>query len=243
MFIADFVTHRIKAKMQELTLQQAIDLCQIPDSLNEQGISRALQFIVTEANLPLDKWTVQERIVALFHYITAQEKGDWQLVDNGSVADYLIEQDYPETPYIFQDDGDLFHIVPLTGECVEAIERATDSTRGKWILASMAATIRAENDDFDGIPDERISENMTRLLALPESVFNRFLAHFQAAQIHLAHGVNIDFHDDGIILLPKGGTGLPPVRFQFDEVLEQPTIALWRKPDEFSANNLLTTQI
>ena len=107
----------------------------------------------------------------------------------------------------------------------------------------MAATIRAENDDFDGIPDERISENMTRLLALPESVFNRFLAHFQAAQIHLAHCVNIDFHDDGIILLPKGGTGLPPVRFQFDEVLGQPTIALWRKPDEFSANNLLTTQI
>ena len=45
MFIADFVTQRIKAKMQELTLQQAIDLCQIPDSLNEQGISRALQFI------------------------------------------------------------------------------------------------------------------------------------------------------------------------------------------------------
>jgi len=198
---------------------------------------------VKETNLPLDKWTVQERIVALFHYITAQEKGDWQLVDNGSVTDYLIEQDYPETPYIFQDDGDLFHIVPLTGEYVEAIERATDSTRGKWILAAMAATIRAENDDFDGIPDERISENMTRLLALPESVFNRFLAHFQAAQIHLAHCVNIDFHDDGIILLPKGGTGLPPVRFQFDEVLEQPTITLWRKPYEFSANNLLTTQI
>lgn len=243
MFIADFVTRRIKSQMQELTLQQAIDLCQVPDSFNEQGISRALQFIVKETNLPLDKWTVQERIVALFHYITAQEKGDWQLVDNGSVADYLIEQDYPETPYIFQDDGDLFHIVPLTGEYVEAIERATDSTRGKWILAAMAATIRAENDDFDGIPDERISENMTRLLALPESVFNRFLAHFQAAQIHLAHCVNIDFHDDGIILLPKGDTGLPPVRFQFDEVLEQPTITLWRKPDEFSANNLLTTQI
>lgn len=155
----------------------------------------------------------------------------------------MIEQDYPETPYIFQDDGDLFHIVPLTGEYVEAIERATDSTRGKWILAAMAATIRAENDDFNGIPDERISENMTRLLALPESVFNRFLAHFQAAQIHLTHCVNIDFHDDGIILLPKGGTGLLPVRFQFDEVLGQPTIALWRKPDEFSANNLLTTQI
>ena len=78
MFIADFVTRRIKSQMQELTLQQAIDLCQVPDSFNEQGISRALQFIVKETNLPLDKWTVQERIVALFHYITAQEKGDWQ---------------------------------------------------------------------------------------------------------------------------------------------------------------------
>jgi|GEM_PF-5333764 len=45
MFISDFVTRRIKSQMQELTLQQAIDLCQVPDSFNEQGISRALQFI------------------------------------------------------------------------------------------------------------------------------------------------------------------------------------------------------
>ena len=242
MFIADFVTRRIKAKMQELTLQQAIDLCQIPDSLNEQGISRALQFVVTETNLPLDEWTVQERIVALFHYITAQEKGDWQLVENGSVSGYLIEQDYPETPYTFEDDSDVFQIVPLTGEYLEAVERASDNTRGSWILAAMAATVRDVNDDFDGSADERIQFNKQQFLTLPESVFNRFLGHFQAAQIHLTHGVNVDFQDDGVVVLPKGGAGLPPVRFQFDEIMGQATIALWRKFDEFSANDLSTTE-
>ena len=46
MFIDDFVTKRIRARMQELTLRQAIELCQIPDQLNELGISRALSMIV-----------------------------------------------------------------------------------------------------------------------------------------------------------------------------------------------------
>lgn len=112
MFINDFVTKRISAKMQELTLRQAIDLCEIPTNMNELGISRALQFIVTETNLPLEKWTAQERIAAICHYLTAQEQGDFVVVNGAYLSDYMIERDYPEQPYTF-DNGELM-IVPLS---------------------------------------------------------------------------------------------------------------------------------
>lgn len=118
MFINDFVTKRINAKMRELTLRQAIDLCEIPDEFNELGISRALEAVITETTLPLSEWTIQERIAALIHYITAQERGDWQVADGVNVSDYLIDSDYPLSNYLFDD----FEIIPLTAKYVEAIE-------------------------------------------------------------------------------------------------------------------------
>lgn len=222
--------------MQELTLRQAIDLCEIPTNMNELGISRALQFIVTETNLPLEKWTAQERIAAICHYLTAQEQGDFVVVNGAYLSDYMIERDYPEQPYTF-DNGELM-IVPLTGEYMEAIERACQgvNARGDWLVAAMAASIHGGN--FDGSADEFVQENIKRLLALPESEFDRLCRHFMHAQQHLAHGFELTFTDNGIAVLPQtGGDGLPSVQFQFNEIIGETTLALWGKSNEFGTND------
>lgn len=234
MFITPFVTRRIHATMQELTLRQAIDLCQIPAHLNELGTSRALEAIVAESNLPLKDWTVQERIAALGHYITAQEQGDWRLTEDAMFSDYLIEQDYPAEPYRFDD----LEIVPLTGEYAEAVERAQNSQTGDWIMSAMAACIRTPDDAWDGTADEFVQTNREQLFRLPESEFAHLLHHFEAAQQHLAHDVEIGFDADGIVL--KGGAGLSPVRFRFIEIVSEAVQELWRSVDEPSASHFHT---
>lgn len=242
MFISDFTTQRIRAKMQELTLRQAIDLCEIPETMNELGISRALNAIIAETNLPLDEWTVQERLAAICHYITAQEKGDWRVANGAMLSDYLVAQDYPDTSYIIDDD---LEIVPLTAPYAEAMERAVqDKGRGDWIVAAMAATIRQRDEEvWQGSPDEFVQENMERLFGLPESEFAYLLPHFLTAQKHLAHGFELTFTGNGIAVLPqKGGTDLPSVQFRFIKIIAETTRTIWQKPDNFGADDYDTPQ-
>lgn len=241
MFINDFVTKRIHAKMQELTLRQAIDLCEIPEHLNELGISRALAAIVAETTLPLSQWTAQERLAAICHYLTAQKQGDFEVAAGTKLSDYTLDNDYPDT--LYQIDDDLM-IVPLTGEYLEAVERACQGKdkRGDWLVGAMAASIRS-HEPFDGSADEFVQENIARLLVLPESEFTRLLNHFFAAQAHLAHGFELTFTASGIAVLPQiGGDGLPSVQFQFDGIIGKATKALWREPDDFGADDFNTAQ-
>lgn len=239
MFIMPFTTKRINAKMRELTMREAIDLCAIPDHLQELGISRALQAVVAETNLPLEQWTVQERMAAVGHYITAQEEGDWALLDGVSYAQCLLEQDYPEQPYRFeQADGAMMEIVPLTGEYAEACERAVVglnaehfAAAGNWVMAAMAATVRLAGSEWDGTADEFVQENIKRLQELPESAFAELHNHFQAAWQQMAHGFHLAFDADGLFALARvqeGGAGLVPVRFQFIACIGSATAALWR---------------
>lgn len=234
MFILPFSTKRINAQMRELTVRQAVDLCQIPDHLNELGIGRALNAIVAETNLPLETWTVQERYAAIGHYITALEQGDWQVSDNAMYSDYTTDKDYPEQGYTFQEsDGTTLEIVPLTGEYAEACERAVASmgtAAGNWVVAVMAATIRLQGSDWDGTPDAFVQENITRLMDMPESDFARLHQHFQQAWFEQAHGFDLGFDGDGIFVIPnqKGGVGLLPVRFPFIACVGEATAQLWR---------------
>lgn len=224
MFIDDFVTKRIRARMQELTLRQAIELCQIPDQLNELGISRALSMIVIETNLPLDEWTAQERIAAICHYIIAQESGDWCIAQNAMMSDYVMPQDYPNEVYSFDD----LQIVPLTGAYLEAIERIKHQTRGDWLLAAMAASIINPAEPWHGSPDEFVRKNIEQLKDLSESDFLLLLGYFQAAQNHLKHLVEIEFSQEGLVVLPqKGGDELPSIQFRFDTIMGQTTRQLW----------------
>lgn len=231
MFVQPFVTSRIKAQMQELTLRQAIDLCKIPESRNELGITRALEAVVIESNIPLADWTVQERTAAVCHYITAQESGDFAVTPQTNYSDYLTDKEYPQTPYVF-DDGSLM-IVPLTGEYAEAVERAvTENNGGNWTVAIMAATIRSTSEEWDGTADEFVNANIERLKDLPIAEFEHLLEHFQTAWQHNAHGFEIIITQNGLAVLPqKGDADRQAVMFCFDEIIGETVTGLWQNPD------------
>lgn len=236
MFIQPFITKRINAQMQELTIQGAIALCEIPPHLNELGISRALEKIINQTNLPLKEWTVQERVLAIAHYLTAQEQGDFYITEQSKLSDFYLDQDYQETPYYFDD----LEIVPLTAKYAESIERAIISMniQNAWTIGAMAATIRQKGDKWQGSADEFIHENIQRILNLPESEFLELLNHFQAAQEHLKHGVEILYTNDGIAMLSqKGDTSVELVKFRFDTLINETTATLFRKPENISTNN------
>lgn len=242
--------------MKPLSLRAAIELCEIPDHMNEYGVGKALREIITETNIPLDKYTVQERYAAICHYITAQEQGDWEIAeiaDKGKIfySDYpLVNIDYPEDDvYRFtlsdEEETEEYIIVPLTGEYIEAAERYIMSKaryggnkRGDWVVGAMAAQIRlASEPEWDGVPDELVAKNYERLLDLPEIIFNALAEHYNRAQVYLRHAFNIGLDKEGVIIFPKEVVGLPPTRFPFTTMLGETTISLWKEPRTDGSGN------
>lgn len=234
MFIPPFCTKRIRAEMKELTLGQAIELCEIPEGLNELGISRALGAVVAETSLPLGEWTVQERLAAVCHYLTARHGGDWEVSDGIMLSRYLLDKDYPDKPYSIDDE---LEIVPLTGGYAEACERATvGQNAGARLLAVMAASIRNKGGEeaFDGTPDEFVQENISRLKALPQSAFDDLYRHFQTAfSVDLKHIFEMVVTDDGLAVLPQtdgeSEDGINAVMFPVDTFIGSAVAALWRR--------------
>lgn len=242
MFIQPFITRRIRAKMKELTLKDVIDLCEIPVHLNELGTSAALEKIIKETSLPLSEWTAQERIVALGHYLTAQEQGDFYITDESKLSDFYLESDYPENTYQFNE----LEIVPITAEYLEAIERVIISMniQNAWLIGAMAATIRQKGDEWNGTPDEFIQENIQRLLTLPESEFLNLVEHFYKAQEALAHGIEIAFLDGIVAVSQKGEkTNRELVKFCFDALISEEAKRLFRRNESPNTHHQLTPEI
>lgn len=237
MFISPFITSRITAQMQELTLGQTMELCEIPDEMNEYGIGKMLSFVVTETNLPVEEWTAQERLFALSHYLVALNKGDVELEDeNGNIiplSEYMIDKDYPESNYTFKqfdkEEEITLEVVPLTGEYLEAVERAciaNGKKMGDWVVATMAAQIRVAGEMWNGVADDYVQENIKRLKELPLADFDSLFFEFCKGLEQQEHLLRIGFSNDGLML--KGGAGLPPVRFPFITAISETATLLWK---------------
>lgn len=146
-FIPDLVTSRIHAKIKELSIGAIIELCNTPVEYNELGITKAIEAIVAETNIPISQWTAQERYAAILHYYYCVNfNSEDAIIDEESgatVEDYLLKgKDYPVPPVSKLGEGhqqpllkydieldtdsetpDKLWMLPLTGEWMEAIER------------------------------------------------------------------------------------------------------------------------
>lgn len=176
MYITPLVTARIKATLKELSIGNAIDLANMPAANNEAGIYATAKLIVSEANLPIEQWTIQECYAAVLHYhFYAINKGRAFVVDEetqATVTDYLYkDRDYPiqrngrkseALPLVYEfeldsdsEQPDRLKMIPLTGAWIEAVERCVLAGRVKqitnkreaWRVACAAAQIHAR--DFD----------------------------------------------------------------------------------------------
>lgn len=243
MYIPKFITNRIKAEMRELTVGETIALCEIPVQENEKGIGKLLSYVVTETNVSVEQWTVQERYAALVHYIVSKNGSDEFYEDLGYSA-FLSDVTNVQNSYEFteqDDDGEsiTLEVVPLTGEYIEAMERlvvndgiAPAKGYGAWVIAAMAAQIRVKDTEDEGVIDELLHARIKQMTELPSSYFDKLVFQWQAGNTILTHLIKYTFSDDGVILLSQPteeDADISSARFLFRTACNGNTLQIFEK--------------
>jgi len=239
--ISELRTQRMSVFLKELSIKQSVDIALISPHMNEHASTIMLRYAIENMTVnkigddlsdPI-KWTVQERLMAVSHYLaaTTDTGPDFDVGEEGKYSDYLRigndESDvFSSDPIVVGDvGGDVWFIRHLTGEMVESVERLDGeigeiSGRLHWIMGCMAAQLYRKEDmsvgDHQGDIDKMLMEKMTVFSSFSESDFTNLLGLYYAARVKLNHLFEIDFSNNGIVALPaerKGVSDLPPARF------------------------------
>ena len=225
--------HSMNVKLKELTLGNALAISYMPPDNEQEEITAFLRFAVENKEETPDPalWTVQERMLAIAHYLASMSDEKNFLCSNGArFSDYLDTlQDHVEpVQKLGEACGDEWYVVPLTGRLAESIERlqgeVTDGAENKlpghlhWIIGAMAAMLRrsavAETADMsESQLDDWIKNGMRVFLAYPESDFSKVVTLWVKGRLKTDHYFRIDFSEEGIVALPKEGAHFTPVRF------------------------------
>ena len=227
---------RLTVQLRELSIGESIKIASIPTHLEEASITAMLRCAVEsvsgkDAIEDPASWTVQERIMAVCHYLASIADGEPDFsIGGGHYSDYLdggndassAESDIK----IGEVGGDIWHIRHLTGTMAESIERLCGEVEGisgklHWLLGGMAAQMMVEGEssprpeDGEGKFDEFLVNRMKVIAGYPESDFNALLMLYFSGREKLHHLFHIEFSESGIVVLPKGGAAsdLPPARF------------------------------
>ena len=246
---------RLTVQLRELSIGESIKIASIPVHLEEASVTAMLRCAVESVkgkDIIEDPahWTVQERIMAVCHYLASISDGEPDFtIGKGRYSDYL---DGGNDAGLMEGDinigevgGDIWHIRHLTGAMAESIERLSgevDGVTGKlhWLLGGMAAqlTIEGENSpnpiDGEGKFDQFLVDRMKVMAGYPESDFNALLGLYFTGREKLHHLFHIEFDNNGIVSLPKGGAAsdLPPARFPVSTCLSLITLNLVRVAHE-----------
>lgn len=248
-------TRRLTVQLRELSIGESIAIAAMPSHLQEAECTAFLRAAVKSAQGVEDpaQWTVQERILAVCHYLaaTAEDGPDFS-VGAGRYADYLdggadVDMKAQQIE-VGEVGGDDWHMRHLTGAMAESIERmageVTDAhgapipARLHWILGGMACQLVRAGESIadasvgEGAFDEFLSERMRVMAAFPESDFAALMGLYFSGRDRLHHLFRVDFGDDGIITLPKGGAAgnLLPARFPVRSCLSRIALNLGGKP-------------
>lgn len=225
-------TKRLTVRMKEIAMVDAIALATIPDHMNQEASSFFLRAVVEQCEgvENPDLWTVQERNLAVCHYMSATfDDGPDFALSGGDAhySDYLLgSSDYPEDRIdVGEIEGDKWAARHLTGRLAASIERLTDEVPGingyaHWQIGLMAAQLvpngQFELPDQDGELDQLMVERMTTVSRYPESVFVQLLERYYSGSEQLQHLLNISFDSQGVLVLPSDREGCaekPPARF------------------------------
>ena len=246
---------RLTVQLRELSIGESIKIASMPVHLEEAAITAMLRYAVESVkgkDIIEDPahWTVQERIMTVCHYLASTSDGEPDFtIGKGRYSDYLdggndaglAESDIN----IGEVGGDIWHIRQLTGAMAESIERLSGEIPGisgklHWLLGGMAAqlTIEGENRsnpvDGEGKFDQFLVDRMKVMAGYPESDFNALLGMYFAGREKLHHLFHIEFDNNGIVSLPKGGAAsdLPPARFPVSACLSRIVLNLVRVTHE-----------
>ncbi len=231
---------RMTVQLRELSIKESVEIAAIPSDFDQSSCTTFLRYAVSStksnvAELDLSdpaKWTVQERMMAVCHYLApTTESGPDFAVGNGKYSDYLNIGQNDSAAFLSDPvdvgnvGGDLWFIKHLTGEMAQSIERLNGEIQGvsgrlHWILGGMAAQLYRKSDDSatedQGDIDQMLLQKMNVFSAFSESDFMELMSLYYAAREKLNHIFVIDFSDDGIVALPREGgdaSNLHPARF------------------------------
>src|SRR5258706_5730427 len=146
-------TKRLTVQLRELSIGASAALAAMPAHNQEACCSAFLQPAIESVTGIADPalWTVQERMMAVCHYLAATV--DDRIADfaagDGRYSDYLeAAAQFPvEAVHLGEVGGDAWNMRQLTGAMAEAIERlhgeagAPITGRLHWLLGGMAAQL------------------------------------------------------------------------------------------------------
>lgn len=221
-------TPRLNVHLRELTIGEAVNLASTPLGKHEVATAALLASIVMETSGPNNhagRWTVQERMFVVAHYIACtSDVGNFEIGD-GRFLDYLqtSPDTAPESVDVGQACGDTWHMRQLTGDEALAMEQVCTSHL-HWQAADMAARLyvpgKEERPDASERPADFtawLQERKDVFLAMPESDFEALFSVYERGRVELNHLFWLGFDESGHTVLPKategGGSVRAPARF------------------------------
>lgn len=228
-------TRRLTVQLRELSIGESVSIAAMPPHMAEATCSAFLRCAVesSQGGESLVNWTVQERMLAVCHYLasTAEDGPDFSVGGQGHYSDYLDGSADIESPFrpveLGDVGGDVWCIDHLTGAMAESIERmqgevARVEGRLHWLLGGMAAQLVRRGEDVPhatsgGAFDEYLVKRMRVISGFAESDFLHLMSLYLAGRQKLHHLFRVEFSDDGVVAMPKvkGGAAseLPPAKF------------------------------
>jgi len=230
-------TRRLTIQLRELTLGEALAIASIPSDQDQAATTAMLRACVQKVEPELDPadWTVQERMMAVAHYLasTLPSGPDFEVGENGHFSDYLDASSDHTAAMVSVGElgGDKWSVRQLTGRMAESIERLEGETKDgannplpprlHWLVGGLAAQMIRDGEtvpdvkDGEGAFDDWMMSRMRTFAAYPESAFVEMLMMYRAGCAELAHLFDIDFSHEGVVAMPKEGAAedLPPARF------------------------------
>lgn len=239
-------TARLDVQLRELTIRESVDIAATPLDKHEAATTALLRRIVETAggsHRDPGRWTVQERMFAVAHYIACtSEAGGNFAIGEGAFLDYLdAERDSaPDTADAGHACGDQWVVKQLTGDEALALEGLC-ADRLDWIAGDLAARMSVAGAD-EGRPDATsrpgeyaawLAERMGVVKAMPEGDFEELFAACRRGMLALHHLFHIELDDQGPVAMPlgkEGGAALAPARFQVDACIGSLARELGRRP-------------
>lgn len=156
-------TRRLTVQLRELSIGDSLTLAAMPGHMEEASTTAFLRCAVDAAKVAVEdpaRWTVQERILAVCHYLSATtEDGPDFSLGEGHYSDYLQGEADIQTSVqaveVGEVGGDTWHVRHLTGAMAESIERMAGEIEGlsgrlHWLFGAMAAQLVRTGEE---VPD------------------------------------------------------------------------------------------
>jgi hypothetical protein len=229
-------TKRLSVQLRELTIQQAVELAAIPVHKHEAAVSALLGHIVKSAageHREPGRWTVQERMLVVAHYIacTTEGAGNFAIGQSGQFLDYLDEavDAAPASAEAGEACGDLWRVRQVSGDEARVMEGLC-SSRFDWVAADMAARMEEPGGEAETRPDATVNpgqfaqwlhDRVTLFKAMPETDFEAMFTAYRRGLVELHHLFWVELADEGYVALPRkgGGASAAPARFQASSAL------------------------